>query len=655
MEDLWSDADCGSTDALNCCAYGSRLLGGDRSLVLHGGGNTSVKADWTDVTGRTVDALYVKGSGWDLASIEVPGFTPLPLDRLHELLGLDALSDADMMAELSAARLNAAAPQPSVETLLHAYLPFRAVQHSHADVVLGLTNVADAEDTLAEVYGDDVVIVPYVMPGFDLAVAVRSCWDDQAHDGTVGVVLRHHGLFTFGDSTREAYAHHVDLISRAEAFLDRVAPHEPAGPSAAAQAVLTELADLRRSVSEAAGRPMVVSRHHDGAIGRFVARPDLIDLTGRGPLTPDHVIRTKRTPMVGLDVDGFVAAYGVYFERNGGRSDDDLTMLDPAPRVVLDPELGLLTAGATPKDADIAADIYRQTIPVLERLEDGRGGYVALDEGDLFDVEYWDLEQAKLRRAGAPKELAGHIALVTGAASGIGRACAAELLDRGAAVVGVDLSESVVDTFDGPAWLGVAADVSDHDAQAAALRVGVERFGGLDLVVVGAGIFPGSSPIADLDLDTWRLTMAVNVDSVAALFRDAAPLLFRSPVGGRVAVIASRNATAPGKGAAAYSTSKAALTQLARVAALEWAEHGVRVNVVHPDNVFDTALWTDELIAERSAAYGMTPEEYRRRNLLGMEVGVANVASVVAELCSDRFAATTGAQIPIDGGSERTI
>jgi rhamnose utilization protein RhaD (predicted bifunctional aldolase and dehydrogenase) len=178
MKDLWSDDDCGAADAIGCCAYGSRLLGGDRSLVLHGGGNTSVKADWTDITGRTVDALFVKGSGWDLASIEAPGFTPLPLDRLHDLLGLDALSDADMMAELSAARLRADAPQPSVETLLHAHLPFRAIQHSHADVILGLTNVTDAEDTLAEVYGDDVVVVPYVMPGFDLAVAVRSCWDD---------------------------------------------------------------------------------------------------------------------------------------------------------------------------------------------------------------------------------------------------------------------------------------------------------------------------------------------------------------------------------------------------------------------------------------------------------------------------------------------
>ncbi len=655
MRDLWSDDDCGAADALDCCAYGSRLLGGDRSLVLHGGGNTSVKADWADITGRSVEALYVKGSGWDLASIEVPGLTPLPIDRLHDLLALDALSDADMMGELSAARLRHDAPQPSVETLLHAYLPHRAVQHSHADVILGLTNVADAEDTLAEVYGDDVVVVPYVMPGFDLAKAVQACWDEQAHEGTVGMVLRHHGLFTFGDSTREAYARHVDLISRAEAFLDRVAPHEPPAPSEAAEVVLTELADLRRSLSAAAGRPMVVSRHHDDSIGRFVARPDLADLAGRGPLTPDHVIRTKRTPMVGRDVDGFVAAYGEYFARNGSRSDDDLTMLDPAPRVVLDPGYGMLTVGATPKDADIAADIYRQTIPVLERLEDGRGGYVALEEGHLFDCEYWDLEQAKLRRAGAPRELAGQVAVVTGAASGIGRACAAELLDRGAAVVGVDLSPAVADAFAGPAWLGVAADVSDHAAQADALRAGVERFGGLDVLVVGAGVFPGSSPVDDLDLDAWRLTLSVNVDSVAALFRDAAPLLFRSPVGGRVAVIASRNATAPGKGAAAYSTSKAALTQLARVAALEWAEHGVRVNVVHPDNVFDTALWTDELVAQRSAAYGMTPEEYKRRNLLGMEVGAAHVATTVAELCSDRFAATTAAQVPIDGGSERTI
>ena len=655
MHDLWNDDECGGDDPLTCCVYGSRLLGGDRSLVLHGGGNTSVKASWDDITGRAIDALYVKGSGWDLASIEAPGFTPLPLDRLHDLLGLDRLSDEDMMAEMAAAKLRADAPQPSVEALLHAFLPFRAVQHSHADVILGLTNVADADDTLAEVYGDDVVVVPYVMPGFDLAKAVQEAWAEQAHEGTVGMVLRHHGLFTFGDTTRLAYARHVDCISRAEGFLALVAPEVPPEPGEAAAAVMHELVELRRTISEAAGAPMIVSRHTDAAIRRFVGRDDVADLATRGPLTPDHVLRTKPVPLVGRDVERFVDDYRAYFERNHQRADAELAMLDPAPRVVLDPAWGLVTVGATAKDADIAADVYRQTVPVLERLEDHRGGYLALTEDHLFDVEYWDLEQAKLRLAGPRKELAGQVALVTGAASGIGRACAAELLDRGAAVAGLDIAPGVVGTFEGPAWLGVPVDVSDEAAQVAALEACVERFGGVDVVVVGAGVFPQSARLEDADADAWRRTMAVNVDAVARLFHHVGSVLARSPVGGRVAVVASRNAVAPGRGAAAYSTSKAALTQLARVAALEWAEHGVRVNVVHPDIVFDTGLWTDELLAERAANYGLTVAEYKARNLLGVEVTAAGVASVVAELCGSRFGATTAAQITVDGGSERTV
>ncbi|MBT5703184.1 MAG: bifunctional aldolase/short-chain dehydrogenase, partial [Actinobacteria bacterium] len=219
MENLWNEHDCGDSGALACCAYGSRLLGGNQSLVLHGGGNTSVKADWVDITGRTIDAVYVKGSGWDLASIEVPGFTPLPLERMSDLLSLDRLSDEDMMAEMSTARLRADAPQPSVEALLHAFLPFRAIQHSHADVILSLTNVDEGADTVAEVYGDAVVTVPYVMPGFDLAKAVQEAWAEQAHPGTIGMVLLHHGLFTFAETTRQAYGRHVDLIGRAETYL----------------------------------------------------------------------------------------------------------------------------------------------------------------------------------------------------------------------------------------------------------------------------------------------------------------------------------------------------------------------------------------------------------------------------------------------------
>ncbi|MFP3915874.1 MAG: SDR family NAD(P)-dependent oxidoreductase, partial [Actinomycetota bacterium] len=587
MQNRWEDARTFS-DALEECAYGSRLIGSDPGLVLHGGGNTSVKAPWRDITGEETEALYVKGSGWDLATIEVAGFTPLPLSRLHALIALDTLADPDMMAALSAARLDPSSPQPSVETLLHALIPHRAVQHSHADVIVTLTNLADGPEKVTEALGSDVLIVPYVMPGFDLAKAVAELWPGKAGEDAAGMVLMNHGLFTFAETTREAYARHTELITRAEEWLERHAPLSPPPPSDLGDVPRVELASLRQEISRAAGKPMLVTRHRDDVVARFVSRPDLGSLATRGPLTPDHVIRTKRIPLVGRDVDAYVADYHRYFERHRPRSEADLTMLDPAPRVVLDPELGMLTAGKSPKDSAIAADIYHHTIPVLERSEDHLGGYRALEAGDLFDVEYWDLEQAKLRRSGAPPPLTGQVAVVTGAASGIGRACAAELLDRGAAVVGMDISPEVASTFDDGAWLGVRADVRDGKAVAAALSEGVEAFGGIDLAVLAAGIFGASRPVASLDEGEWRRVQEVNVDSAASLLRLLHPLLVRSPGSPAVAVIASRNVLAPGKGAAAYSVSKAALTQLARVTALEWADDGIRVNVVHPDAVFDT-------------------------------------------------------------------
>ena len=653
MQSRWDEKAAGISP-LDECVYGSRLIGSDPALVLHGGGNTSVKAPFPDITGRQIDALFVKGSGWDLASIEAAGFPPLRLERLGELLDLESLSDTDMMRELSAARLDPGSPQPSVESLLHAFLPFPAIQHSHADVIVTLTNLGDGERRIREVFGDSVVVVPYFM-GFDLAKAVRDIWPDQAGENTIGMVLLNHGLFTFGATTREAYDRHVDLITRAENWLEANAPLRVAKVPPLSEVDPTVLAGLRRDLSQAAGSPLIVTRHVDPAVARFVRRADLESLANRGPLTPDHVIRTKRLPLVGRDVAGYVEEYGAYFKTNESRAPGPLQMLDPAPRVVLDPELGLLTVGHTAVAAAIASDIYHHTIPVLERAEDHLGGYRALSAGHLFDAEYWELEQAKLRRSSPDPEFTGMTAVVTGAASGIGRACAAELMKRGAAVVGLDRSDSITEAFSGPAFLGVVVDVIDDEAQRGALRQAVEGFGGIDLVVVAAGIFGESQRLADLDSSTWSNVTKVNVDAVASLFHDLDPILRLSPVGARVAVIASKNVPAPGKGAAAYSASKAALTQLSRVAALEWAEAGIRVNVVHPDAVFDTGLWSEELIAQRAAQYGLTADEYRRRNLLGVEVNSATVASVVADLCSDRFRATTGAQIPIDGGSERVI
>lgn len=653
MQNRWDEQAAG-TSPLDECVFGSRLIGSDPTLVLHGGGNTSVKAPFSDITGRQIDALFVKGSGWDLASIEAPGFPPLRMDRLGELLDLEALSDTDMMRELSAARLDPGSPQPSVESLLHAFLPFPAIQHSHADVIVTLTNLSDGERRVREVFGDSVVVVPYFM-GFDLARAVRNIWPGQAGDDTIGMVLLNHGLFTFGPTTCEAYDRHVKLITRAEQWLDDKAPLRVAKVPPLPDVDPTVLAELRRDLSQAAGVPLIASRHVDAAVARFVRRSDLESLAKRGPLTPDHVIRTKRLPMVGRDVAGYVEDYREYFKTNESRAPVALQMLDPAPRVALDPELGLLAIGATAADSAIASDIYHHTIPVLERAEDHLGGYTALSAGHLFDAEYWELEQAKLRRSGPRPEFTGMTALVTGAASGIGQACAAELIRRGAAVVGIDLSASVTGAFAGPGFLGIEVDVTDEEGQRRALSHGVERFGGIDLVVVAAGIFGDSQRLADLKSSAWSEVMRVNLDAVASLFRDLDPILRLSPVGARVAVIASKNVPAPGKGAAAYSASKAALTQLSRIAALEWAEAGIRVNVVHPDAVFDTALWSEELIAQRAAHYGLTSDEYRRRNLLGVEVNSATVAAVVADLCSDRFRATTGAEIPIDGGSERVI
>jgi NAD(P)-dependent dehydrogenase (short-subunit alcohol dehydrogenase family) len=348
-----------------------------------------------------------------------------------------------------------------------------------------------------------------------------------------------------------------------------------------------------------------------------------------------------------------VREYEAYFARNEARSTAPLTMLDPAPRVVLDPEVGFVTAGRTSKDAAIARDIALHTIDTIERAE-LLDRWVALPEHDIFDVEYWELEQAKLRRQGAPAPFAGEVALVTGAASGIGRATAEAFAHAGAAVVGLDVSADI-EQMTAEAALGIRCDVTDDDAVDAALDRAVDRFGGLDVLVCNAGVFPPSVAIDELSTDEWRRVMAVNLDANLALLRSAAGLLARAPRGGRVVVNASKNVHAPGPGAAAYSASKAALTQLARVAALEWAPRGIRVNVVHPNAVFDTGVWDDDQLASRAARYGLTVEEYKTNTLLGVSVTSADVADVIVTLCTRTFAKTTGAQIPVDGGNERIV
>jgi len=633
----------------------SRLFGSDPTLVLHGGGNTSLKAPFTDVTGDEVDALYIKGSGRDLATIELSGFAALRFARLRTLLYLDPPSDGDMMRALGDARCDFSDPLPSVETFLHAFLPHKAVFHSHSDAVLTLTNLADGEARVPSLFGAKAVVVPYIMPGFELAKRLAEIWKGSDTHDAIGIVLLNHGLVTFGDTTREAYHRHVEMTTLADEYLADKAPlPEFRSAPLLPRPRIDELAELRCAVSLAAGRSMVTSRHTDDIVRWFVTREDLMDAAQRGPVTPDHVIRTKRVPQVGRDVDAYVDAYRESFEAFAQREAPGLRMVDPASRIILDPRLGMISVGAGPADAVIASEIYRHSMQVITQAET-LGEYAPLPAAAAFAVEYWELERAKLAADAPTLELQGEVALVTGAASGIGRACAAELISRGAAVVGLDMADGIADTFSGSSWLGIRVDVTDEDGVDVALREAVDRYGGVDIAVMAAGIFGASRPLAQLDRDEWNRVMAVNVGSVASLMARLHPLLTLAFRGGRVVMVASKNVAAPGRGAAAYSASKAAVTQLARVAALEWAQDGIRVNCVHPDAVFDTGLWTTELLAERAAHYNVSVEQYRRRNLLQKEVTSATVARLVAEMCGETFAVTTGAQIPIDGGSERVI
>lgn len=659
---LWSDEDAARfAGDLAQRVYTSRLLGRDPALVLHGGGNTSVKIREHNLLGEEVDVLYVKGSGWDLATIEAEGFSPILLDHLRRLAALETLSDTAMVNELKTHQTRAAAPVGSVEAILHAVLPYRFVDHTHADALIAICNSTGGEDRIRALYGDLCVIIPYVMPGFDLAREVARRYPGKATKKTIGMVLLGHGIFSFGDSARESYERMIELVNLAERYL--VQKTEARGqrteeiradfqPDTTSQTLAQ--AGLRLAVSRAAGHPLLLVRDNSPEALGYCRRPDIHRISQQGPATPDHVIRTRRLPLLGRDVSGYIKEYTNYFAEHAPKARRPVTMLDPAPRVILDPELGLLCAGKNATEAGIVADISRHTMAVIQQAE-RLGGWRALPAADIFAVEYWELEQAKLRRSATRPLFQGEVALVTGAASGIGRACVDALLRRGAAVIGLDIDPRIETLLPRADFLGLCCDITDRARTRDSLAQGVHHFGGLDMLLLNAGMFPGGSRIAELDDELWRRVMAVNLDANLMLLRECHPLLALAPAGGRVVVIGSKNVPAPGPGAAAYSASKAALTQLMRVAVLEWSADNIRLNAVHPDAVFDTGIWTEEVLASRAAHYGLTVEQYKTKNLLRTEVRSRDVAELAAEMCGPLFARTTGAQVPLDGGNDRVV
>ena len=655
MQNRWSDEDATRVgdDPLALRVYTSRLLGAESALVLHGGGNTSVKTTAADAFGTVHDVLYVKGSGWDLATIQPQGFAPVRLDLLRRLAEFETLTDSALVRAQRSAMLDPGAPDPSVEAVLHAIIPFAYVDHTHADAVVAVTNTPDGADHARDAFGPRLLHVPYVMPGFALARRVRDLTQAIDWDQYDGLILLGHGIFTWGATARASYDAMIRLVSAAESYLDARGAQQAVRRSPCGEVDLVTLARIRREVSAAAGRPMV-ARFDQSPEACGFARHERVDgIAVRGPVTPDHIIRTKRIPvLLGDDpaaaVREFADVYADYFRRH---TDGRLTMLDPAPRWGVWRDRGILAFGPTVGDANAVRDIAEHTVAVIQWSE-ALGGWTPLDEADLFAVEYWELEQAKLRKRGAGRPLDGRVTLVTGAASGIGRAVAAELTRQGAAVVGADVNDVPPDA--GAAARFVRCDVTDTAMVTQAVTETVRQFGGLDILVSNAGLFPKSARIEEMDERLWQDSLALNLTSHQRVLQACIPYL-RHGVDSSVVFIGSKNVPAPGPGQAAYSAAKAGLTQLARVAALELARDRVRVNVLHPNAVFDTGTFTPEVLAARAAAYGLSVEEYKRNNLLGVEVSAHDVALAAVALVGPSFGKTTGAQIPVDGGNERVL
>jgi len=677
MNSRWDDAAVGNLDGLGLLVYASRLIGAETSLVVWGGGNTSIKLMERDYRGREVRVLRVKGSGSDLKSIEKRHFPGVRMDDVLALLERQDMGDQEMVDYLAHVLQEPASPRPSIETLLHGFLPAEAVIHTHADAIVSLTNNDHAAGVLREIYGAEVIALPYRRPGFLISREVAETFG--RHPKAKALLLEKHGTICWGATVKEAYLSTVDLISRAEEAIGHRAKGRVRFGGVAVPAASPE---ERRKVALAVGPVLrgVVGRERRVVMG-FDDAPDVLEfacareadaLSRIGPATPDHTIYTKRLPCfaavddprdpaavaaaIKAAVERFVDDYTAYVKTGGGTAP-----ADPFPRVITVAGLGMFTTGKDRRTAGIVSDIYHHTISVLGAAT-SFGAYVSLSAQEAFDVEYWPLELYKLSQAPPEKELARRIVLVTGGASGIGRAAALRLAAEGAHVVVGDLdaagarkvADEVVAAVGPARALGLGMDVASEASVRAAFEEAVLAYGGLDIVVSNAGI-AHSSPVDEMTLADWERSFAVNSTGHFLVAREGMRVLKAQGLGGAFVFVATKNVMSPGKDFAAYSAAKAAEAQLAKVLALEGGPHGIRSNIVNPDAVFrDSKLWSEDVRRERARAQGISVDQledfYRKRNILAAPILPEDVAEAVLFLASERSAKTTGCTITVDGG-----
>lgn len=674
MLSRWSDQDAQSycemfpdvPRDLALRVYTSRLLGRDSSLVLHGGGNTSVKTIVRDDVNDEIEVLCVKGSGWDLGDIEPPGLPAVALKPLGKLRQLSEMSDESMVRNTRRHLLDPSSPNPSVETLLHAFLPHKFIDHTHADAVLAIADQADATARIRDIYGDEVGIVPYIMPGFQLAKLAAKVY--EANPKVMGLILVNHGIFSFGETAKEAYERMIYLVDKAEKAIQMPAA-APVAPAPLTSQHASWMAALRGAL---VGHPegpgsQVLHLRRSSQIETFLKRSDLEEVSQKGPATPDHIIRTKRHPLI-LRLEqttsddsckryieaclaGFVADYQAYFQTQVREKGVEKKALHPLPIVFLIPGLGLVTAGKNHKAAKIAADIYEHTMDVISHAEHV-GTYHPLDSADLFDMEYWSLEQAKLGKK-KHRSFEGKVAVVSGAGGGLGAAIARTLAHHGCHLLITDLKAEPLAQLAEELSRSAGVTVIDHSGdltQPALAEAMMDRacctFGGVDFVVCNAGqAFTG--PMAEATA-TLERSLAINLLAQQYLSASGVAVMLRQGIGGCLLYTASKAAFNPGSGFGPYNIAKAGLVALMKQYALEYAGDGIRSLAVNPDRV-RTPLFDQELLANRAAARGLTTDQYFRANLLGREV----LAEDVAEACVYLLQAnkSTGTYFTVDGGN----
>ncbi|MCT0214531.1 bifunctional aldolase/short-chain dehydrogenase [Synechococcus sp. CS-1327] len=690
IRNRWSDAEAaaaivrygaqGVSETLALRTYSARLLGADPELVLHGGGNTSVKTTVTGLLGETVPVLCVKGSGWDLATIEPPGHPAVRLEPLLALRALEALSDEAMVAAQRQNLIDPAAPNPSVEALLHAFLPHRFVDHTHSIALLALADQGDAAGVCREVFGDRVALVPYVMPGFALAKAAAEAYEAAAAAAAgrgqelEGLVLLQHGLFSFGASAKQSYGRMIDLVSQAEQALGRKpASFDPMPLPSPAASAATVLPLLRGSLGRAATAAALPCRwlldlRSGGQVRALVDDRRLADWASRGVATPDHVIRTKARPLVlppapaadqpsalsawKAAVDqalvAYADAYRAYFARQNSRVGGYKQPLDPLPRVVAIPGLGLIGVGTSAAAATVTADIAEAWASTLLAAE-AFGSFSPVGEDDTFDMEYWSLEQAKLGK-GSEKPLARQVVLVTGGAGAIGAATARAFAAQGAELAVLDLDGAAAGSVAaacGRQSLGLACDLTDPAQVRQAIAAVTAHFGGLDIVVSNAGA-AWSGAMADLPDPLLRASFELNLFAHQSVTQAAVAVFRQQGHGGQLLFNVSKQALNPGPGFGAYGIAKAALLALMRQYALEGGAEGIRANGVNADRI-RSGLLDDAMIQARATARGLSEAEYMAGNLLGREVRASDVADAFVALA--KLECSTGAVLTVDGGN----